>query len=585
MNTGQNNSELFFNGPKALVVDDDASIRMVLRSLLRKMDFTVIEAENGLQAVQAFNDHLFDLVLMDVMMPVMDGFEAASQIKAAAGGRFVPLLFLSGAGDEENLSRGAVAGGDDYILKPPDLQLLELKVRSMERIMKLHKQIQQLYGQIEDEQKIAEAIYNKAVTTGNVALDVARSVVRPASVFSGDMVLTAYTPGRDFHGLLGDFCGHGLVAALGALPASQVFRAMSAKGFSPGEIIESINNKLYDMLPTGMFMAAQFVAVNHELDMISVCNSGMPDILVLDGKTGAVKHRIASCGLPLGVVRDRSFISEVNHLPIQNGDRVILASDGVTEATNDNLEQFGGSRFEQSLCDTFTKNGSSIEVLLQCLDDFCGRSKQHDDISMLEVPCIPQLLPEWHIAGDAVLAEIGVDAPQADIDSEDSFSLTVNGSRLRGLNPVPLVMGNLKAFVDLGPHSQVIYTILTELYLNALDHGLLQLDSDLKHDPKGFIEYFRVREERLAQLDSGHINFSIRVATIERGGCIRIVVEDSGPGFDFNAYPGIGAGDQRLYGRGIHLLKELCLRVDYHDKGNSVEAVYCWSDLSNNVAQ
>lgn len=570
-----------FSLRRALVADDDASIRIVLRSLLRKMDYEVIEAEDGAEAVNLFTRQPCDIVLMDVMMPNMDGFEAAEKIKALAGDRFVPLLFLTGAGGEEDLARGTIAGGDDYIFKPPDLRMLKLKVRSMERIQELHTQVGRLYAQIDDEHRIAEGVYSRAVTADNVGLDVVRAEVRPAGVFSGDMVLTAYTPGREFHALLGDFSGHGLVAALGALPASEVFRAMSAKGFSPGEILESINNKLYDMLPTGMFMATHFIAVHHNLDMLSVCNCGMPDLLVLDGETGDIKHKVRSCGLPLGVVRDRNFIPLVEHLPIQHGDRVVMASDGVSEATNLAVEQFEERRLEKALTEAHELGVAPTENLLKALAEFCGEAPQRDDISILEVPCVPELLPAWRLADDASSTRIGPESRLDDLEGEGQFSMTIGGERLRRINPVPLIMNDLQTFIELGTHRQVIYTLLTELYVNALDYGLLHLDSNLKCDPKGFSQYFRERDRRLAELNDGFIRFSVRYATDAEGGCIRLTVEDSGSGFDFASFAVTDTGENRLHGRGIRLLQELCLRVTYHEPGNQVELVYCWSDLGH----
>ncbi|GAB4353598.1 MAG: fused response regulator/phosphatase [Gammaproteobacteria bacterium] len=566
---------------RALVADDDASIRIVLRSFLRKMGYEVVEAEDGASAVAAFAGQDFDIVFMDVQMPAMDGFEAAEKIRPLAGERFVPLLFLTGAGAEADLARGMLAGGDDYLLKPPDLRLLQLKVRSMERFRELHGQVKRLYAQIDDEHRIAEGVYRRAVTAGNVALEVVHAEVRPAGVFSGDMVLTAYTPGREFHALLGDFSGHGLVAALGALPASEVFRAMSAKGFSPSEILESINTKLYDMLPTGMFMAAHFVAVNHDLDQLAVCNCGMPDLLVLDGETGKIKHKVRSCGLPLGVQRERNFLPLVEHLPIRRGDRVVLTSDGVVEATNLAMEQFDEQRLEQALTEAQATGARPVESLLSALERFCGEAPQRDDISLLEIPCVPELLPAWQLADNAISTRIGPESRLDDLDGEGEFSMTLGGERLRRVNPVPLIINNLQTFTDLGPHRQVIYTLLTELYVNALDYGLLRMDSGLKRDPAGFSTYFREREQRLAKLNDGFIRFSVRYATNSEGGCIRLVVEDSGPGFDFASFVGTETGERRLHGRGIRLLEELCLRVTYHEPGNQVEAVYCWSDLAH----
>ena len=83
--------------------------------------------------------------------------------------------------------------------------------------------------------------------------------------------------------MTGDFTGHGLLAALGAMPVSEVFRAMTKKGFSPEEILTGINKKLKSMLPVGMFFGAQLVVVNHDLEHVRVFNAGMTDVIIVDG--------------------------------------------------------------------------------------------------------------------------------------------------------------------------------------------------------------------------------------------------------------------------------------------------------------
>jgi len=120
---------------KVLVVDDTATNRMILQVFLRKLKLTVITADDGVQGVAAFERESPDLVIMDVMMPVMDGFEATRRIKALAGERWVPVIFLSALDKEENLVAGLDAGGDDYLHKPVNFVILEAKMRSLSRAL------------------------------------------------------------------------------------------------------------------------------------------------------------------------------------------------------------------------------------------------------------------------------------------------------------------------------------------------------------------------------------------------------------------------------------------------------------------
>lgn len=117
---------------KVLAVDDNRTNLHILQVFLKKLGHQVILAENGEEAVRRFESDAPDLVLLDIMMPVMDGFEAARRIKAMRRERWTPIIFLSALNRDENLVEGLEAGGDDYLTKPINFVVLEAKLRSMQ---------------------------------------------------------------------------------------------------------------------------------------------------------------------------------------------------------------------------------------------------------------------------------------------------------------------------------------------------------------------------------------------------------------------------------------------------------------------
>jgi PAS domain S-box-containing protein len=138
---------------KVLVVDDTSGNRQMLQSFLRKLGCQVATAENGAEAVAAFQREAPDLILMDVMMPVMDGFEATRRIKAVASGRWVPVVFLSALDKDENLVAGLEAGGDDYLAKPTNLVVLNAKLRSLARTLALQRKL-------DENRRLTQAIFD-----------------------------------------------------------------------------------------------------------------------------------------------------------------------------------------------------------------------------------------------------------------------------------------------------------------------------------------------------------------------------------------------------------------------------------------
>ena len=128
-----------FDKMSVLAVDDNRTNLHILQVFLKKLGHDVILAENGEQAVQRFEQLQPDLVLLDIMMPVMDGFEAARRIKAACRDKWVPIIFLSALNRDENLVEGLEAGADDYLTKPINFVVLEAKLRSMQRSLTMQQ--------------------------------------------------------------------------------------------------------------------------------------------------------------------------------------------------------------------------------------------------------------------------------------------------------------------------------------------------------------------------------------------------------------------------------------------------------------
>jgi CheY-like chemotaxis protein/anti-sigma regulatory factor (Ser/Thr protein kinase) len=560
---------------KALVADDERSNRIIIRAILKQIGYEVLLAEDGSEAVELFKSESPDIILMDVMMPVMDGYDAVRKIKAIPSDKFTPVIFLTGVSGEDNLAKCIDVGGDDFLSKPISKTLLKAKIQSMERFSQLHSEVNMLYARSQQDQHMAEEVFAGAVVSDNVALHRINTILKPAELFSGDVLLTAYSPSGDLNILMGDFTGHGLAAALGAMPASEAFRAMTGKGYSTQQILSAINSKLLALLPTGMFMATQFVSIANTLDHVSVCNCGMPDILFLDEKDSTIKHRIASQGLPLGITEEINLHDFIEVINIKPGDRILMVSDGLTEGVNENREQFGNDRFEQAILSSVASQ-SVIDSISQALSKHCGNASQADDISLAEIPCCDELLPNIN----SELTSAINDSSNKDILKEKGsidFVLSIQGSRLSESDPIPLLINHLNEIDGLGGHRRILYTILTELYTNALDHGVLGLNSSLKNTSDGFTQYYTEREKRLETLSDGYIRISLCSHPTPNGGEITILMSDSGPGFDYQNIRCDNSDHSRLSGRGLQLVSELCNSLKFTAPGNQVEAIYSWN--------
>lgn len=560
-----------------LIADDKRSSQLILKSIMRGLGYETVEASDGVEAISLFVSHEPDLVLMDVMMPKMDGYTAARKIKSYAHDRFVPIMFLTAITDEEGLSRCIDAGGDDVLTKPYRKTLLEAKIKAMERIRELHDDLRRLYSRMQQDQEIAEQVFSGAVLANNVALDQIHTLLKPAELFSGDLLLTAYSPSQDLHVMLGDFTGHGLAAAIGALPASEVFHAMTNKGFSPPQILHAINAKLQKLLPPSMFLAAQFIRISSQLDHVIAFNCGMPDFFLINGKTNAIEAAIKSNSLPLGITSDIDFTALARYVRIEMGDRMVMVSDGVTEARNPQGECFGINRLKRTLLATPGIGGLTAK-LESVLNEFRQGAPMEDDISMAEIPLTPKLLPVWdHKRKPVTASTADITETDFEIDSDNvEFMITLRGNELRQANPVPMIINFLQENIQLDGHHQSLFTILTELYVNALDHGVLELDSAIKQQENGFGLYFEYRERLLQKSIAGFVRLGVRIHSQDKGGLVVIQVEDSGAGFDLQRINRAVPGKPMFCGRGIALIESLCESIHYFEPGNKAEAIYRW---------
>ena len=558
-----------------LIAEDSAADRMLLSSIVRRQGHEVLTAANGAVAVEAFRQQRPQLVLMDAMMPVMDGFEAARQIKTLAGETLVPIIFLTSLTESEALARCLEAGGDDFLAKPYNQVILAAKIKAMDRLRRLQATVLEQRDQIArhhdyllNEQRVAKAVFDKVAHSGCLNAPNIRYLQSPYALFNGDLLLAAFTPAGDMHVLLGDFTGHGLPAAVGAMPLAEVFYGMTAKGYGLSETLREMNAKLKRILPVDMFCCATLLCLSFQRRSVEVWNGGMPDGYLHSVATGE-RTPLTARHLPLGVLSPQTFDDCTEVFPMAVGDRVFLLSDGVIDTCDANEQLFGVGRLQQ----VFAANRQPdrlFEEIEQALRDFRGEAR--DDVSMVEVSLLEaeQLSPPALVYSDS-----GQSCP---LDWSVSFEF--RAATLKRFNPLPYLLQLLLEVHGLRAQSGALYSVLAELYSNALEHGVLGLDSSLKRDASGFARYYQQRNARLDELQDGYVRVHLQVTPRGEGGCLTIRVEDSGKGFDVDRVMARPLDGVRLSGRGVSLIRQLSRSAQWSDDGRSARVEFFWEALA-----
>jgi two-component system, HptB-dependent secretion and biofilm response regulator len=408
---------------KILIADDTDSDRMILESIVRQQGHRVVSARDGIEAVEKFRENQPDIVLLDALMPRLDGFDAARQIKELSGENLIPIIFLTSLSDTESLVKCLDAGGDDFLQKPYNQVILQAKIKAFNRMRELHEtalsqrnQIIRHNAHLIQEQTVAKQVFDNIAHSGCLNASNIKYHLSPRAIFNGDVLVAARRPSGSMLLLLGDFTGHGLPAAIGAMPLASTFYGMAKKGFALTDILREINEKLKLILPVGVFCCVTFLEFNYRDRVLTVWNGGLPDCFIYRRESRVVEA-VKSYHLPLGVVSSEQLKFDCQQFELGLGDRCYLWSDGIHEARNIQGEMFG----EERLHSVFYRNNQPERIfdeIISAVHDFVGDSEMNDDLSLVEV----------------TMAEAQSNSSSDFISNSNTISRTTAGSRWSSVN-------------------------------------------------------------------------------------------------------------------------------------------------------
>ncbi|WP_295899056.1 fused response regulator/phosphatase [uncultured Vibrio sp.] len=552
---------------RILIVDDHVTNRELCRCLLLDVASHIDTSESGVGVVDAMKnmDELPDIILLDVMMPEKDGFTTAIEIREAFSDKHIAIIFLTVLDDNTSYER-CLALGDDFIAKPVERNVLIAKVQAHYRIVKIYKevinqrdQLSHFHEQVQYDYSISESIFANLMEEMSSQVSHIYGVnyiSTPSTVFNGDLIVVANRPHGGAYVMVADATGHGLPAAISAIPATRAFFTMAAKGLSLGEIVNEINNSLSKFLPMGMMLAASVFEIRANGFEVSWWGGGLPDTYVLD-KNGKIVRRLISNHMPLGVLDPHEFETDIVHLTLEPDQQIVSYTDGITEAMNQDGEQFGQERLEAAL----EKDRAHIPTIYDAVRAF-SNMKADDDLSILSMtfPIIN--------GNDSESEPVDFYYSHIPIETTLNFPSHV----LKSISVLSEVRQYLSGILNGGQHLDLVCSVLSELFANAIEHGLLDLESKLKEDPDGFFEFYQLREDRLKALrEDAWVKLCINFQPEEE--MLTMELQHNGIGFDYENLNREIANNQ-THGRGIVLAAELCDSLQYSNEGRSVTAIY-----------
>jgi serine phosphatase RsbU (regulator of sigma subunit) len=371
---------------RILVVDDTPANIKILADLLRK-DYLLSVATSGADALEiAGSEDRPDLVLLDIMMPEMDGYEVCRRLKADPRTKDVPVIFVTAMSEVDDETRGFSLGAVDYVTKPIRPPIVKARVAAHLELAvaraTLAAQNQELRESLAVAAQVQRSLLPKAPSSIS-GLEVAGRMI-PCDAVGGDYL--DYLNGEEFAGrgfgvAVGDVSGHGPSAALLMTAARACLRMRASRPGSLGEIVTDMNRHLVaDLGDVERFMTFYLLEVRP--DAVSWVSAGHEPALLVDPTSGTVAD-LKGEGPILGIDADMTFGE--HQAPFREpGQVVALCTDGITEAWSESGEKFGRERLKDSLLRHAAQPANSIlESVMHDVLDFRGGAPQKDDLTLV----------------------------------------------------------------------------------------------------------------------------------------------------------------------------------------------------------
>jgi len=373
---------------RILIVDDAKTNIDILVQALRD-DYKLSVAVDGAAALRSVEKRPPDLVLLDIVMPDVDGYEVCRRLRAQQSTHDLPIMFLSSLEDVKDKTRGFEVGGNDYLTKPFEVLEVKARVRSLLKAKAYADAIREAMARdllIAREIQMGILPADLAAATSGSGLDV-HAIIEPAQKVGGDLYEVLRASDDRIVVALGDVSGKGIPAALFMAVAVTILRTLARHLVDPAEILSRLNDELAKQNPRGMFVTMQCLVFDFEHRRVSCAGAGHHQLAVL---SPGRPPRLAcpSSGRPAGLMVPNPIERET--FPLEPGETFVLFSDGVSEARNATEDFYGEDRLLMALsASAGTSAADTVETVLADVRAFVADAAQSDDITVVAARYAP----------------------------------------------------------------------------------------------------------------------------------------------------------------------------------------------------
>jgi sigma-B regulation protein RsbU (phosphoserine phosphatase) len=380
---------------RILIVDDEPTNLQLMRQLLAGK-YQLSFASNGIEAIELALAVKPDIILLDIMMPEMDGYETCRQLKSNPQTANIPVIFATAMGEEEDESRGFEVGGVDYITKPVKLQILKARVETHLRLrhinlklmdeVKVRKQVQErLQGELKEASNYVKALLPAPASDNQFSVDWR---FLPSSELGGDSFGYHWIDDDHFAIYLVDVAGHGVGAALLSVSVINYLRSHALPNTDfrePQQVLNALNVVFQAEKQNDMFFTIWYGVYNKKKKKIVYSSGGHPPALILsasEGKKIEIQQLITP-NISIGALPDYQFQQRQHELTETS--RLYVFSDGVYEITKENGQIWKFEEFLDFLLTISNQNSSCLDHLVHHAKELNPNPEFEDDYTIIEI--------------------------------------------------------------------------------------------------------------------------------------------------------------------------------------------------------
>ncbi len=372
---------------KILIVDDEPFNVDYLEQELEDFDYDTISAESGREALERAITEVPDLILLDIRMPEMDGYEVCEHLKADAQTRDIPIIFISALDATQDKVRAFTAGGVDYVTKPFQVEEVLARVETHLALRKLQRQLQDANRKMAQELALAGEVQTsflprKLPDIPGWQLSV---TLKPARETSGDFYDVNLLPNGRLGILVADVVDKGVGAALFMALSWILIRTYATEyPTQPELVLSAVNRRILKDTDGDQFVAVFYGVLDPATGTLVYCNAGHCPPYLISAQNSNDVQKLMRTGIPLGILEDGTW--EQGVVQLAPGDVLVLYTDGITDAENEKGTFFGPERLLGSVQANLGRSAQEMQdTLMAEVHEFVGDAPQFDDIALVVV--------------------------------------------------------------------------------------------------------------------------------------------------------------------------------------------------------